>query len=39
MIDAAKQFGIEAKVVGRTETFASKQLLLKGSFGEVVYDF
>jgi phosphoribosylformylglycinamidine cyclo-ligase len=39
MIDAAKQFGIEAKVVGRTEASASKQLLLKGPAGEVVYDF
>jgi phosphoribosylformylglycinamidine cyclo-ligase len=39
MIDVAKAFGIEAKVVGRTEAFASKQLLLKGPFGEVVYDF
>jgi phosphoribosylformylglycinamidine cyclo-ligase len=39
MIEAAKQFNIEAKVIGRTEAYTSKQLLLKGSFGEVVYDF
>lgn len=39
MIDAARAFNIDAKIVGRTETSQSKQLLLKGSFGEVVYDF
>lgn len=39
MIDAAKALNIEAKIVGRTEAHSSKQLLLKGSFGEVVYDF
>jgi phosphoribosylformylglycinamidine cyclo-ligase len=39
MIEAATQFNIEAKIVGRTEAHSSKQLLLKGTFGEVVYDF
>jgi phosphoribosylformylglycinamidine cyclo-ligase len=39
MIEAAKQFNIEAKIVGRTEEHSTKQLLLKGAFGEVVYDF
>jgi phosphoribosylformylglycinamidine cyclo-ligase len=39
MIDVAKQFNIEARIVGRTEAHNSKQLLLKGTFGEVVYDF
>jgi phosphoribosylformylglycinamidine cyclo-ligase len=39
MIEAASQFNIEAKIVGRTEAHSSKQLLLKGTFGEVVYDF
>ena len=39
MIDAAKEFNIEAKIVGRTEEHTTKQLLLKGAFGEVVYDF
>lgn len=39
MIAAAKQLNIEAKVVGRTEAHSSRQLLLKGVFGEVVYDF
>ncbi len=39
MIDVAKQFNIEGKIVGRTQAHNSKQLLLKGEFGEVVYDF
>lgn len=39
MIDVAKGFNIEAKIVGRTEDHSTKQLLLKGAFGEVVYDF
>jgi phosphoribosylformylglycinamidine cyclo-ligase len=39
MIDAAKQFNIDAKIVGRTEAHTSNQLLLKAAFGEVVYDF
>ncbi len=39
MIAAARTFGIGAKIVGRTEAYTGKQLLLKGAFGEVVYDF
>jgi phosphoribosylformylglycinamidine cyclo-ligase len=39
MIAAAKAFNIEAKIVGHTELHPAKQLLLKGGFGEVVYDF
>jgi phosphoribosylformylglycinamidine cyclo-ligase len=39
MIDLARQFNIEAKVVGRTEAHSNQQLQLKGTFGEVVYDF
>ena len=39
LIEAAKQFNIEAKIVGRTEEHNTRQLMLKGSFGEVVYDF
>jgi len=39
MIDVAKQFNIEAKMIGRTEASSNKQLKLKGSFGEVVYEF
>lgn len=37
MIAVAQQFNIEAKVVGRAEAATEKQLVLKGSFGEVVY--
>ena len=37
MIEAAKQFNIEAKIVGRVEASEKKELLLKGSFGEISY--
>jgi len=37
MIEAAKQFNIEAKIVGRVEAGEKKELLLKGNFGEIVY--
>ncbi|MBS1627214.1 MAG: phosphoribosylformylglycinamidine cyclo-ligase [Bacteroidetes bacterium] len=37
MINVAKQFNIDAKVVGRVEASTNKQLILKGNFGEVVY--
>jgi phosphoribosylformylglycinamidine cyclo-ligase len=37
LIDAAKQFNIEAKIVGRVEASDKKELLLKGSFEEVAY--
>ncbi|MFL9484456.1 AIR synthase related protein [Chitinophagaceae bacterium LWZ2-11] len=37
MIEAAKQFNIEAKIVGRVESTSKKELILKGSFGEVTY--
>lgn len=39
MIVAAKQFNIEAKVIGRVEAAASANLLLKGSFGEITYAY
>lgn len=39
MMEVAATFNIDAKVVGRTEENKSKQLRLKGSFGEEVYDF
>ncbi len=39
MIAAAKQFNIEAKVIGRVEAAASASLLLKGSFGEITYAY
>ncbi len=37
MIATAKQFNIEAKIVGRVEASDKKELLLKGSFGEISY--
>ena len=37
MIETAKQFNIEAKIVGRVEASEKKELLLKGSFGEISY--
>ena len=37
MIEAAKQFNIEAKVVGRVEASEKKSLLLKGGFGEIEF--
>lgn len=37
IISTATQFGIEAKVVGRVEEANKKELILKGSFGEIVF--
>ncbi len=37
MIDIAASFNIEAKIIGRVEASIEKELLLKGSFGEIVY--
>ncbi len=37
MIAAAKQFNIEAKMVGRVEASEKKELVLKGNFGEINY--
>ncbi len=37
MIDIAASFGIEAQVVGRVEAAEVKELVLKGSFGEIKY--
>lgn len=37
MIDAAKPFNIEAKIVGRVEEAERSVLMLKGAFGEIVY--
>jgi phosphoribosylformylglycinamidine cyclo-ligase len=39
MITAAKAFNIEAKVVGRVEAAPRSSLLLKGSFGELAYEY
>lgn len=37
IILVAEAFGIEAKVVGRVEEADKKELVLKGTFGEIVY--
>ena len=37
MIAVAQQFNIEAKIVGRVEAADYKELVLKGSFGEIRY--
>jgi phosphoribosylformylglycinamidine cyclo-ligase len=37
IISIAERFGIDAKVVGRVEESAKKELVLKGSFGELLY--
>lgn len=37
IIAIAKQFDIDAKVIGRVEEAGSKELILKGSFGEIKY--
>jgi phosphoribosylformylglycinamidine cyclo-ligase len=37
MIDIAATFNIEAKIIGRVEASKEKELLLKGSFGEIFY--
>ncbi|MCY7420166.1 MAG: phosphoribosylformylglycinamidine cyclo-ligase [Chitinophagaceae bacterium] len=37
LIKIATQLGIEAKVVGRVEASDTKQLLLKGRFGEIIF--
>ncbi len=37
MIEIAAAFDIEAKIIGRVEAAAKSELILKGSFGEIVY--
>lgn len=37
IISVAKQFDIEARVIGRVEQANNKELILKGSFGEIKY--
>lgn len=37
MIKVAKQFNIDAQIIGRVETSLKKELLLKGKFGEIKY--
>ena len=37
MITVAKEFNIEAKIVGRVEACDKKELVLQGNFGEILY--
>lgn len=37
VIDISQQFGIEAQVIGRVESFPSKQVTVKSAYGEFVY--
>lgn len=37
IIPISKSFGVDAKVVGRVETFEGKKLTIKSEFGEFVY--
>ena len=37
MITVAKEFNIEAKIVGRVEASDKKELILQGNFGEILY--
>ena len=39
MIEAAKVFNIDAKIIGRVEPASQSSLLLKGSFGELIYEY
>ncbi len=39
MIDLASEFNLEAQVIGRVEASNKKELILKGNFGEIVYDY
>ena len=39
IIKLANEFNLEAQVVGRVEASNRKELILKGSFGEIVYDY
>lgn len=39
IIQLASEFNLEAQVVGRVEASNKKELVLKGSFGEIVYDY
>lgn len=39
IVKLASEFNLEAQVVGRVEASNKKELILKGSFGEIVYDY
>lgn len=38
LIDTAKEFNLEAKVVGHCEAATSNKLTIQGSFGELIYE-
>jgi phosphoribosylformylglycinamidine cyclo-ligase len=38
IMNISKSFGIDAKIVGRVEASDTKELVLKGSFGEILYN-
>ena len=37
MIKVAKQFNIDAQIIGRVEASSKKELILKGNFGQIRY--
>ena len=37
IVDISKQFGVEAKIIGRVETSGKKKLTIKSTYGEFVY--
>jgi phosphoribosylformylglycinamidine cyclo-ligase len=39
IIEVAKQFNVEAKIIGRVEAAPTKRLQLKGSWGEVEFEY
>jgi phosphoribosylformylglycinamidine cyclo-ligase len=39
LIETAKQFQIEGKIIGRVENADKKELTLSGNFGEINYAF
>lgn len=39
IIQLASEFNLEAQIIGRVENSQKKELILKGGFGEIVYDY
>lgn len=39
IIQLASEFNLEAQIIGRVENSPKKELILKGGFGEIVYDY
>jgi phosphoribosylformylglycinamidine cyclo-ligase len=37
IIEIAQSFNIEAQIIGRVESFATKQVTIRSEFGEFVY--